>query len=267
MPDISQILKETMDQARAMHDAISDTDQANKDTKELLGNILKTAPTPANANSGTQAQPIKGANGLTKPAGDTAGVPLPNTGHVSAQDAPVLREKCAFENSALITAPEYQWTVHIVGYTMAKTAVESGEWFAFADGEQEKKAKQEYLKATMGHLKDMYPLFAPSFDAVLEVLEKLRSETIAQAAAERDPAAAYAAYLASLPDRIAALKDTTSELSSKDIAGSNLHSRVIERMVKSIPKYLNIRDQHSKVKSSLVERVEFEAKRVYRWQF
>ncbi|KAJ9097250.1 hypothetical protein QFC21_004919 [Naganishia friedmannii] len=262
MPDITQILKETMDQAKAVHDAISDTDNANKDTKELLGNILKTVPpTP---NNGTQAQAINGAAGLTKPAGGAA-VPLPNTGRVSLHDAPVLREKCAFENSALLTEHEYQWSVHIVGWTMAKIAIDSGEWFAFAQGEEDKKAKEVYLDANTSALKDMYPLLAPSFDAIFEVIKNLRVETIDKVGRERDSAAAYAAYLSALPARIAELENTTAELGSKDIAGVDLHSKVVERAVKSVPKYLKSKDEHAKVKSSLAERVEVEARRVYRW--
>lgn len=264
MPDITQILKETMDQAKAMHDAISDTDKENKDTKELLGNILKNAsPVP---NNGTQAQAINGAAGLTKPAGGAA-VPLPNTGRVSVHDAPVLREKCAFENSALLSEHEYQWSVHIVGWTMAKTAIESGEWFAFAKSDEEKKAREVYLEATMSALKDMYPLFVPSFDVILEAMKKLRAEIIDSAGPDRDYAAVYSAYLAALPARIAELENTTAELASKHIAGMDLHSKIIERTVKSVPKYLKTREEHTKVKLSLAERVEVEAKRVYIWQF
>jgi hypothetical protein len=264
MPDITQILKETMDQAKAMHDAISETDNANKDTKELLGNILKTIP-PA-PNNGTQAQAINGAAGLSKPAGGAA-VPLPNTGRVPLHDAPVLREKCAFENSALLTEHEYQWSVHIVGWTMAKIAIESGAWFAFAKGEEEKKAKEIYLEATTSALKDMYPLFVPSFDVILKAVKNLRVEIIDNAGPDRDSSAVYAAYLSALPARIAELENTTAELGSKDIAGIDLHSKIVERTVKSVPKYLKSRDEHAKVKSSLAERVQEEAKRVYRWQF
>ncbi|KAJ9119701.1 hypothetical protein QFC22_003411 [Naganishia vaughanmartiniae] len=264
MPDITQILKETMDQAKAMHDAISESDNANKETKELLGNILKTVP-PA-PNNGTQAQAINGDAGLTKPAGGAA-VPLPNTGRFSPHDTPVLREKCAFENSALLTEHEYQWSVHIVGWTMAKMAIETGQWFAFADGEEDKKAKEIYLEATTSALKDMYPLFAPSFDAILEAVKNLRVETIDNAGPERDFAAVYAAYLSALPARIADLENTKAELGSKNIAGIDLHSKIIERTVKSVPKYLKSREEHAEVKSSLAEKVEVEAKRVYRWQF
>jgi hypothetical protein len=255
MADITQLLQDTMEQARAMHAAIPDTDAANKETKELLGNILNTVP-----HNGTPAQPIVDA----KP-GAGAAIPMPNMGRISPPLAPVLREKCAFENSALLPAADYHFSIQIMSWTLAKTAIDSGEWFAYAGNEEDRKAKEEYLKETTQMLRDMYPLLVPSLDAILGEVEKLRAEHLS-ASACADPAAAYAAYIAALPDQIAAVK-TAAEFQGKEIDGEDLHTRLVERTVRSIPKYLGRRTQHFEVKSKLTERIEAEAVRCYRWQF
>lgn len=256
MADITQLLQDTMTQARAMHAAIPDTDAANKETKELLGNILNTVPA-----NGTPAQPIVEA----KPSGQGAAIPLPNMGRLSPPVAPVLREKCAFENSALLPAADYHFSIQILSWTLAKTAIESGEWFAYAASEEDRKAKEDYLKSTNQMLRDMYPLIVPSLDAILGAVEKLREQHLGASACS-DPAAAYAAYIAALPDQIAGVK-TAAEFQGKEIDGEDLHTRLVEWTVRSIPKYLGRRTQHIEVKPKLTERIEAEAVRCYRWQF
>lgn len=256
MTDMTQLLKDTMDQARAMHDAISDSDNANKETKNLLGNILKTIPVPQN---GTPAQAI--VDTAAKPA---AAIPMPNMGRFSPPAAPVLRQKCAFENSALLPAADYHFSIQIMSWTLAKTAIESGEWFAYAINDADRKAKEDYLASANQMLRDMYPLLTPSFDAILGAVEKLRQEHLGTSP-QSDPAAAYAAYLAALPDRIAAVKN--ADFKEKEIDGEDLHTRLVERTVRSVPKYLTRKSQHVETKSKLSERIEAEAVRCYRWQF
>ncbi|KAJ9110764.1 hypothetical protein QFC20_002805 [Naganishia adeliensis] len=254
MADITQLLQDTMEQARAMHAAFPN-DDANKETKDLLGNILKTVP-----QNGTAAQPIVDA----KP-GAGAAIPLPNMGRFSPPAAPVLREKCAFENSALLPAADYHFSIQIMSWTLAKTAIDSGEWFAYATSDEDRKAKEEYLTSANQMLRDMYPLLVPSLDAILGAIEKLREEHL-NASACPGPAAAYAAYIAALPDRIAAVK-SAPEFAGKEIDGEDLHSRLVERTVRSVPKYLGRRTQHVEVKEKMTERIEAESIRCYRWQF
>lgn len=258
MPDIAQLLKDTMDQARAMHDNIDDNDAANQETKNLLGNILKTVNHPQN---GTPAQPILDGKDAAARAG--AGVPMPNGVRLSPPLAPVLREKCAFENSALLPADEYQFSVQILSWTLAKIAVESGEWFAHAADENAWEAKEEYLKNSCQMMTDIYPLLQPSIDAILAAVKELREENLRSPS---DRVAAYATYVSALPDRIAAVKGS-ADFTGKEIDGQDLHTKLVERTVRSLPKYLKTREEHQKVKSTLVERVEKEAIRVYRWQF
>lgn len=257
MPDIAQLLKDTMKQAKAMHDNIDDNDVANRETKHLLGNILKTAILPQN---GTPAQPILDGKDAAARAG--AGVPLPNGARLSPPLVPVLREKCAFENSALLPADGYQFSIQILSWTLAKTAIESGEWFANATDEKEWQAKEEYLKNSCQMITDIYPLLQSSIDAILGVVKNLREEHLRS---PTDRSSAYAAYVAALPDQIAAVK-TAEDFAGKEIDGQDLHTKLVERTVRSVPKYLKIREEHQKTKSKLAERVDKEAIRVYRWQ-
>lgn len=259
MPDIAQLLKETMDQARAMHDKIDDNDLANKETKDLLGDILKSANIPKNS---TPAQPILNAKDAAA-ARPGAGVPLPNGARLSPPVAPVLREKCAFENSALLPAEEYPFSVQVLSWTLAKLAVESGEWFAHATDEGTWRAKEEYLKTSCEMITDIYPLLQVSIDAILNAIKELREERLRS---PTDRAAAYDAYVATLSDRIAALKGH-ADFAGKEIDGEDLHTKLVERTVRSLPKYLKERREHQKTKSELAERVKAEAVRVYRWQF
>lgn len=258
MPDIARLLKDTMDQARAMHDKIDDNDLANKETKDLLGDILKSANIPKNS---TPAQLILDAKDAVARPG--AGVPLPNGARLSPPAAPDLREKCAFENSALLPADEYPFSIQILSWTLAKLAVESGEWFAHATDEATWRAKEEYLKTSCQMITDIYPLLQVSIDSILNAIKELREERLRS---PTDRAAAYDAYIATLSDQIAALKGH-ADFSGKEIDGEDLHTKLVERTVRSLPKYLKERNEHQKTKSELAERVKAEAVRVYRWQF
>ena len=146
---------------------------------------------------------------------------------------------------------------------MAKIAIESGEWLAHASDEVAWQANEEYLKTSCQMLTDIYPLLQVSIDAVLGVIKDTREECLRS---PTDRTAAYEAYVAALPDRIAALKGNR-DFEGKQVDGQDLHTKLVDRTVRSLPKYLKERQEHQKTKSELAERVKAEAVRVYRWQF